>query len=74
MKRGCRRLTLLVVVVILITIVLNINIIYDNILVLISNQLLFEMSEEVGDDIIDINWGDDLDYRVHYKGNGICLE
>jgi len=62
------------VFIVSITILLNTNIIYDNICVLISNQLLCEMSEEVGDDIIDINWGDDLDYCIHYKGSKICLE
>ena len=74
MKSKRKRLVLLILVVVLMTVILNMNVIYDNVLVLISNQLLFEMSEEVGDDIIDINWGDDLYYRVHYKGNNICLE
>lgn len=74
MKDKCKWLVLVISCVVLITVMLNRNVIYDNVLVLINNQLLSEMSEEVGGDIIDINWGDDLDYRVHYKGNNICLE
>ena len=71
MKNKCRLIALAIGVIAFIIVVLNVNVIYDNILVLISNQLLSEMSKEVGDDIIDTDWGDDLDYRIHYKGNNI---
>ena len=74
MKNKVKWLAIVVGCVILTTVVMNRNVIYDNVLVLISNQLLSEMSEEVGDDIIDIHWGDGLDYRIHYKDNSIYLE
>ena len=74
MKNKVKWLAIVVGCVVLITDVMNTNVIYDNVFVLISNHLLSEMSEEVGDDIIDVNWGDELDYRIHYKDNRVYLE
>ena len=74
MKSKVKWLAIVVGCVILITVVINRNVIYDNVLVLISNQLLSEMAKDVGNDIIDVNWGDNLDYRIHYKDNSIYLE
>ena len=74
MKNKVKWLAIIVGCVILITVVMNRNVIYDNVLVMISNQLLSEMSKDVGDDIIDIVWGDNLDYQIHYKDNSIYLE
>ena len=74
MKKKVKWLPIVVGCVILITVVMNRNVIYDNVLVLISNKLLSEMAEDVGDDIIDIDWGHSLDYRIHYKDDNIYLE
>lgn len=74
MKNKRKIIALIIGVIVLTIVILNVNVIYDNALVLISNHLLSEMSEDAGDDIIDINWGNDLDYRIHYKENNIYLE